>query len=109
MTQYQRAQCDFVQIILSLSKMVMLCLLILGVALGRIRPVDLRTKGFLSRAISSSLPSGSVLLSPENQLAVINVICFVAFLRLEELLNSLNDICLEAKSNIIHKGEKETN
>lgn len=66
-------------------------------------------KCFLSRALSSSLPSGSVLLSPENQLAVINVICFDAFLRLEELMNSLNDTCLEAKSNIIRKGEKETN
>lgn len=85
MAQYQRTQYNFVYIILSLRKMVMLSLLILGVAQRRIRPVNLRT--FSLRAISSSVPSGNVLLSPENQLAVINVICFDAILRLEELLN----------------------
>lgn len=84
-------------------------LLTLGVAHRRIRLVESQDKHFLSRATSFSLPAGSVLLSPENQLAVINVICFDVFPRLEEVLNHVSDTCLEAKSIIIHKGEKETN
>lgn len=43
MAQYQIARCNLVQIILSLRRVVMLSLLILGFAHGRIRLVNLRT------------------------------------------------------------------
>ena len=43
MAQYQRARCNLVQIILSLRRVVMFSLLILGFAYGRILLVNLRT------------------------------------------------------------------
>lgn len=86
----------------------MLYLLILGVAHRRTRLVDPGQKLSL-RAIFSWLPAGSVLLSPENQLAAIDEVCFDVFLRLQELLNYVTDTCLEAKSVLIPKGEKDTN
>lgn len=55
MAPYQRAQCNFVHIMLSLRKMVILSLLILGVAHRRIRPVSLRTFSLLSHLLLAPL------------------------------------------------------
>lgn len=106
MAQYQIAQCNSVQIMHSLRKTVTLSLLIVGVACGRIRLEDRRTVSPQSHLLLT--PPSSVLLSPENQLAVNSLISFDGFLRLEESLDCVNDTCLEAKSIISHKGEKET-
>lgn len=106
MAQYQRARCNFVHIILSLRKMVMLSLLILGVAHRRIRPVNLRTFSLQSHLLLTPLWQCAV--EPWEPIGSNHVICFDAFLRLEEFVEPLNDTCLEAKSNISHKG-KETN
>lgn len=107
MAQYQTAQCNSVQVMRSLRKTVTLSLLIVGVARGRIRLEDGRTVSPQSHLLLT--PPSNVLLSPENQLAVISLISSDGFPRLEELLDCVNDTCPEAKIIISPKGEKETN